>query len=129
MAFIGDQVVCLSHNQAARSGPRKEALAAATRHLDQAIVRHSEGHWEAANSQFRSFIEELFNEIARRLAPTKAASRTSGESMRQLLGAIEVPFLFGDLGECSADLKNFIHGLFKRLHGRGSHPGLSNEED
>ena len=26
LPFIGDQVVCLSHNQAARSGPRKEAL-------------------------------------------------------------------------------------------------------
>jgi hypothetical protein len=25
LPFIGDQVVCLSHNQAARSGPRKEA--------------------------------------------------------------------------------------------------------
>ena len=27
LPFIGDQVVCLSHNQAARSGPRKEARA------------------------------------------------------------------------------------------------------
>ena len=26
LPFIGDQVVCLSHNQAARSGPRKECL-------------------------------------------------------------------------------------------------------
>ena len=25
LPFIGDQVVCLSHNQVARSGPRKEA--------------------------------------------------------------------------------------------------------
>ena len=25
LPFIGDQVVCLSHDQAARSGPRKEA--------------------------------------------------------------------------------------------------------
>src|ERR1700743_1068769 len=29
----------------------------------------------------------------------------------------------------SSDRKNFINGLFKRLHPAGSHPGLSNQAD
>jgi hypothetical protein len=39
------------------------------------------------------------------------------------------PFLSRDLNEWSDDGKNFINGVFKRLHPQGSHPGLSDEED
>jgi hypothetical protein len=37
-------------------------------HLDQAIQNHSDGNWAAANSQVRTFIESLFDEIAGRVA-------------------------------------------------------------
>ena len=97
-------------------------------HLDQAIDNHGRGHWAAANAQLRSFVEDMFNEIARSLAPTEARGRNS-ESLRQLLAQISPPFLSSDLGEWSPDGKNFVNGLFKRMHGHGSHPGLSEEDD
>lgn len=101
----------------------------ATGHLDQAINNHSQGNWAAANGQLRTFLEELFNEIARRIDPTRAAKRSSSESMRQLLAQTDPPFLQESLGESSQDGKNFINGVFKRLHSEGSHPGLSDDDD
>ena len=98
-------------------------------HLDQAIENHASGNWAAANAQLRSCMEDLFNEIARRLAPAEAVARASSESLRQLLAHICPPFFAADLGEWSTDGKNFVNGLFKRLHGHGSHPGLSEESD
>ena len=98
-------------------------------HLDQAIANHSQGKWAAANGQLRTFLEELFNEIARRLAPTRAAKMSSSENMKQLLAMTDPPFLQESLGEWSQDGKNFINGVFKRLHGEGSHPGLSGDDD
>jgi hypothetical protein len=98
-------------------------------HLDQAIRAHSEGDWAAANSQFRTFLESLFDEIALRVDPRNAPATRTGETRRQLLANLPTPFLSRDLNEWSDDGKNFVNGTFKRLHPQGSHPGLSDEED
>ena len=98
-------------------------------HLEQSIKNHSDGQWAAANSQLRTFWESLFNEIARLLAPEKTSSRLTAANIRDLLGTIDPPFFQGELGEWTPDGKNFVNGLSKRLHGEGSHPGLSDEED
>ena len=98
-------------------------------HLEQAISNHSQGNWAAANSQFRTFLEGLFDEIALRIEPTKAVNLPSGENRRQLLAASQPPFFVEQLGEWSQDGKNFVNGVFKRLHPAGPHPGLSDEED
>ncbi|MDI4664434.1 hypothetical protein K9U40_08860 [Xanthobacter autotrophicus] len=80
------------------------------RHLDQAIEAHTRGDWEAANAQLRTFLEGLFNDIARSINPSRAARLQEGANMRQML----------------ADTS--IEGLFKMLHTDGSHPGLSDED-
>ena len=98
-------------------------------HLDQAIRAHSEGDWAAANSQFRTFLESLFDEIAVCLDPGNAPAARTGETRRQLLANLPAPFLSRDLNEWSDDGKNFVNCTFKRLHPQGSHPGLSDEED
>jgi hypothetical protein len=98
-------------------------------HLDQAIRAHSEGNWAAANSQFRTFLESLFDEIALLVDPTNAPATGIGNARRQLLANLPAPFLSRDLNEWSDDGKNFVNGTFRRLHPQGSHPGLSDEED
>lgn len=98
-------------------------------HLDQAIEIHSGGNWAAANAQLRTFLQELFDEIARRIDRTRATDISPGENMRQLLATTDPPFLQESMGEWSQDGKNFINGVFKRLHSRGSHPGLSDDDD
>lgn len=104
-------------------------LATPKGHLDQAIRAHSEGNWAAASSQFRTFLESLFDEIALRVDPGNAPATKTGETRRQLLANLPTPFLSRDLNEWSDDGKNFVNGTFKRLHPQGSHPGLSDEED
>jgi hypothetical protein len=98
-------------------------------HLDQGIRAHSDGDWAAANSQFRTFLESLFDEIALLVDPTHAPPTSTGETRRQLLANLPTPFISRQLNEWSNDGKNFINGTFKRLHPQGSHPGLSDEED
>ena len=101
----------------------------ARNHLDQAIENHAMGNWESANSQMRTFLEELFNEIHRRLEPEKADAKLTGDNRRDRLSKVQPPFLLEPLGEWSGDGKNFVNGVFKRLHSKGSHPGLSDDED
>lgn len=99
-------------------------------HLQQAIEAHSRGHWAAANSQLRSFLEGLLDEIAERLAPDRATETPGGYGRRALLAALDPPFLSRSLNEWRDDQKaGLINGLFNRLHPEGSHPGLSDEED
>jgi hypothetical protein len=104
-------------------------LATPKGHLDQAIRAHSESNWAAANSQFRTFLESLFDEIALLVDPRNAPAARTGETRRQLLANLRPPFLSRELNEWSDDGKNFVNGAFKRLHPQGSHPGLSDEED
>ena len=103
-------------------------LATCKGHLDQAIDDHARGHWAAANAQLRNCIQALFDDLATLIDPT-ASSKSAGEARRQHLANLNPPFLLRDFGEWSDDGKNFVNGVFKRLHPHGSHPGLSNEED
>ena len=98
-------------------------------HLDQARENHSEGNWAAANGQLRTCLEALFDGIAVLIDPDHASQTASGHNRRQLLSKTKPPFLMGHLGEWTPDGKNFVEGIFKRLHPEGSHPGLSEEED
>ena len=105
----------------------KFALPVPKAHLDQAIDNHARGNWAASNSQLRTFFESLLDEIALRCDPTTQVP--PGEARRQLLARIASPILRLDLNEWSADGKNFINGVMKRLHPMGSHPGVSDEDD
>ena len=95
-------------------------------HLDQAIEAHTRGDWAAANGQLRTFLESLFDDIARNVKPQEAAQRPSSENRRALLA--DIGFLASDRNEWTTDGKNYINGLFKMLHTEGSHPGLSDED-
>ncbi len=95
-------------------------------HLDQAIEAHTRGDWAACNGQLRTFIESLFDDIARNVRPAESATRPSSENRRALLA--EIGFLATDRNEWTQDGKNYINGLFKMLHTEGSHPGLSDED-
>lgn len=95
-------------------------------HLDQAIEAHMRGDWAACNGQLRTFLESLFDDIARSVRPEDAEKRPSAENRRALLA--EIGFLSVSSNEWNGDGKNYINGLFKMLHTEGSHPGLSNED-
>jgi hypothetical protein len=95
-------------------------------HLDQALEAHTRGDWAAANSQLRTFLEGLFDEIARAIRPSEAGQSTSAENRRALLAG--AGFFAADRNEWTQDGKNYINGLFKMLHTEGSHPGLSDED-
>ncbi len=97
-------------------------------HLDQAVEAHTRGDWAACNSQLRTFLESLFDDIARNVRPQEAAQRPSSENRRALLADPSVGFLAVDRNEWTADGKNYVNGLFKMLHTEGSHPGLSDED-
>ena len=104
----------------------KHGLKTPKGHLDQALDAHGRGEWASANSQLRSFYESLLDEIAMQIVPPEIPMATS-ENRRAALA--RVGFLREDLNEWGNNGKNFINGLFKRLHGEGSHPGLSDQED
>jgi len=95
-------------------------------HLEQAIDAHTRGDWAACNAQLRTFLESLFDDLACRVDPTRAAQLPSSENRRALLA--DRGFLTTDRNEWTADGKNFVNGLFKMLHTDGSHPGLSDED-
>lgn len=95
-------------------------------HLDQAIEAHTRGDWAAANGQLRTFLESLFDDIARNVRPAEALQLPSSENRRALLA--DIGFLAVGRNEWTQDGKNFLNGLFKMLHTEGSHPGLSSED-
>ncbi len=97
-------------------------------HLDQAVEAHTRGDWAAANSQLRTFLEGLLDEIAFFIDPSKAQNLVSSENRRAMLASEDIGFLGMNRNEWSPDGKSFIHGLFKMLHTDGSHPGLSTED-
>lgn len=107
----------------------KFAMNTAKGHLDQAIENHTKGNWASANSQLRTFLEGMFDEIARQLYGTEATGKLTSENKRQWLAEKEPAFLQKSLGEWDRQGKNFTNGVFKRLHSEGSHPGLSDEDD
>jgi hypothetical protein len=104
----------------------KHGLATAKGHLKEALDAHGRGGWAAANSQIRTFLDAVLDKIAIKLDPT-AATLGSGQPRRTKLAA--QGFLSRDLNEWDDKGLGFINGLMKRLHPKGSHPGLSDEED
>ena len=94
-------------------------------HLGQGIEAHARGDWAAANAQFRTFLEGLFDAIAFHEGADKSAQPTS-ENRRAWLA--KLGYLAENRNEWTQDGKSFIHGLFKMLHTDGSHPGLSDED-
>jgi hypothetical protein len=97
-------------------------------HLDQAFKNHASGNWAAANSQIRSFIESLFDDLAVKL-DVAAAGKKSGQERRAHLANLSPPLLDRTLNEWNDNGGGYINGLMSRLHPQGSHPGLSDEED
>jgi hypothetical protein len=104
----------------------RHSFAVAKGHLDQAFAAHIDGHWAAANSQIRSFLDSLFDEIAERIDPA-VACLPSGQQRRSKLSANG--FLIRELNEWGDNGLGFVNGLVKRLHPHGSHPGLSDQDD
>jgi hypothetical protein len=104
----------------------KHGLATAIGHLQQALDAHARANWAAANSQIRTFMDAMLDEIAAKLDPT-AASLGSGRPRRAKLASVR--FLSRDLNEWDDKGLGFVNGLMKRLHPQGSHPGLSDDED
>lgn len=102
-------------------------------HLDQAIAAHTRSEWASSNANLRTYFEGLLEDIAKRLWPTEAASKPNSNARRELLaqGAGGAPpFFVAELNEWTVGGKGgFIRGLWERLHPKGSHPGLSDEED
>ena len=95
-------------------------------HLRQAIEAHSRGDWAASNSQLRTFMESLLDEIAVAL-DSSAASLPGGQQRRQRLATLD--FLSRELNEWQDNGQGFLNGLIRRLHPAGSHPGLSDAAD
>lgn len=95
-------------------------------HLDQAIAAHTRGDWAAANSQIRSFLEGLLDDIALRIDQQKAGLLPTSENRRAMLA--EKGFLSKERNEWAPDGKSYVSGLFKMLHTDGSHPGLSDDD-
>ena len=107
----------------------RHSFSIAKGHLDQAIDAHSRGNWAAANSQLRAFVEGLLDEIAASLVHSASDLPDAGHERRQWLAALPTPFFLKELNEWSDGGKGFINQFYRRLHPRGSHPGLSDEED
>ena len=93
-------------------------------HYEQAIAAHARGDWAAANSQLRSFVEELFNKIADIIVP---ANYSTSHARRAALS--KAGFFKTELNEWTDDSKGYIQGFWKRLHPEGSHPGLLEKDD
>lgn len=104
----------------------KHGFATARGHLKEALDAHGRGGWAAANSQIRTFLDAVLDEIAIKLDPT-AITLGSGQPRRTKL-AVQ-GFLSRELNEWDDKGLGFINGLMKRLHPKGSHPGLSDQED
>jgi hypothetical protein len=100
----------------------------AKHHLSRVKENITQGDWESANSQCRTFLEALTDAIAETLYPTEAANKKSGHQKRQLLA--NKGFLSKDKHEFS-DGKDqaYIPGLTKLLHPDGPHPGISTQHD
>jgi hypothetical protein len=59
----------------------KHNFSVSTGHLNQAFENHTAGNWASANSQIRSFLDGLLDEIAARIDPS-ASTLGSGQPRR-----------------------------------------------
>jgi hypothetical protein len=78
----------------------KFGFATAKGHLEQAISAHTRSDWASANAQLRSFMESLFDSIAKRLTDDKKGLLLSGyQKSCELLAKLNPPFLLSTLNE------------------------------
>jgi hypothetical protein len=109
---------------------KKYGFSTAEGHLEQAIAAHTRGDWAAANSQLRSFVEEMFDRIAHELSGGYTAALSSSHARREWLATYSPAFFENTLNEWEAGGKGgFVQGFWRRLQPAGSHPGLSDEAD
>ena len=109
---------------------RKHGFTTALGHLEQAIAAHTRGDWAAANSQLRSFVEEIFDRIAHELSGGSTATLPISHARREWLASCSPPFFETALNEWEVGGKGgFVQGFWRRLQPAGSHPGLSDEAD
>lgn len=97
-------------------------------HLTHALDNHADGKWEPANSQIRTFLESLFDELAVKIDPSGGA-RKPGIERRTYLANVTPPLLDRALFEWNDNGAGFMNGLFARLNTKGSHPGISDHDD
>ena len=86
-------------------------------HYRQAVESFALGNWAAANGQLRSFFEDLVLTAAgQNSGPTRGAVQKSADQLDQD-------------GRLIPNEREFVTRLWKMLHPRGSHPGLSDEDE
>ncbi|MFQ5852922.1 MAG: hypothetical protein ACE5JU_20370 [Candidatus Binatia bacterium] len=98
----------------------KAGFTVALTHYNQAWENYVFSRWEAANAQLRSFVEAVFDDISLALYPGEGRETKSGGHRRQLLES---------KGFIENEKASLVKGFFEMAHTRGSHPGLSDEED
>jgi hypothetical protein len=98
-------------------------------HLRQAMDAHANGRWASANSQLRTYVESLFNEMAEQIYGKNKLNNMSSHQKREALSKTKPPIFVPTLNEWDSNGNGFINGFWKRLHPEGPHPGLSDIED
>jgi hypothetical protein len=93
-------------------------------HYNQAVAAHARGEWASTNAQLRSFVEEFFNNIQSIISPGEYSSSNEKRNALARSG-----FFSSELNEYLFNGKGFVEGFWKRLHPKGSHPGLSDQDD
>ena len=94
-------------------------FAVAARELNDAVDLASEGKWESANGQVRSFLEGLCEAIAATIHSGSGKVPVRGAARKFLA---EQCFL-------SQEESTLLKSLFQVLHGEGSHSGTSSSDD
>lgn len=103
---------------------KKYGFSTAEGHYTQAIASHGRGDWAASNAQLRTFTEDFFDQIHKKLQTGNGAK--SHQRRQELANS---GFFRADFNEFTGNGTGFVEGFWKRLHPEGSHPGLSEEPD
>jgi hypothetical protein len=104
----------------------KHKFTIAKGHYNQASNAFNRGDWAACNSQLRSYVEELLNNIAEKVTGN---TFTDSQQAKIALAKNNPPIFYRQLNEWLDNGQGFFETFWKRLHPHGSHPGLSNEDD
>ena len=96
---------------------RRRGWNTAASHYCQAIDAFASGNWASANSQLRTFFEELVLK-AGDVPPNSAAGQ-----VQKAFDALH------DANKLVDGEKQFGKALWKLLHANGSHPGLSDQDE
>jgi hypothetical protein len=93
----------------------RHGLDIALRHFDQAEASFAANNWEAANSQYRSFLEALFDGVA---AIRLRTAKKAGAARKQLQ----------DQGLLTEHEGDFLQAFMALAGEHGSHAGISTDE-